>query len=78
MKSLGLDASHFRILTVVWLRFSNFFGRIFSLKIVSLLGFRRENQVEQAVCKTRPAPKGSSANKIASFSLIKTIIIYKS
>jgi hypothetical protein len=43
MKSLGLDAIHFRILTIARLRFSNFLGRFFSSKIVSLFGFWREN-----------------------------------
>ena len=47
MKSLGLDAIHFRILTIVKLRFSNGLGRLFRLKIVSLLGFCRENQSGQ-------------------------------
>ena len=44
MKSLGLDAIHFRILTIVRLCFSNVLG---SLKIVLLLGFWRENQSGQ-------------------------------
>jgi hypothetical protein len=39
MKPLGLDAIHFRILTIVRLCFSNVFGRFFRLKIVSLLSF---------------------------------------
>jgi hypothetical protein len=39
MKSLGLDAIHFCILTIVRLCFSNVFGRFFRLKIVSLLSF---------------------------------------
>jgi hypothetical protein len=47
MKSLGLDAIHFRILTIVRLCFTNVFGRFFRLKIVSLLGFWRENQSGQ-------------------------------
>jgi hypothetical protein len=47
MKSLGLDVIHFRILTMVKLCFSNVFGRLFRLKIVSLLGFWRENQSGQ-------------------------------
>jgi hypothetical protein len=47
MKSLGLHAIHFRILTIVRLCFSNVFGRFFRLKIVSLLGFWRENQSGQ-------------------------------
>jgi hypothetical protein len=78
-KSLGLDAIHFRILTIVRLRFSNFLAYFFRLKIVSLLIFCRENQSgscisQQAVAfqsgpdaKNRPALKGSSANQIASF-----------
>jgi hypothetical protein len=49
MKSLGLDAFHFRILTVVRLYFSNVLGRFFRSKIVSLLGFCRENQSGHAV-----------------------------
>jgi hypothetical protein len=47
MKPLGLDAIHFRILTIVRLCFSNVFGRFFRLKIVSLLSFWRENQSGQ-------------------------------
>jgi hypothetical protein len=47
MKSLGLDAIHFRIQTLFRLRFSNVLGRFFSLKIASLLGFWRENQSGQ-------------------------------
>jgi hypothetical protein len=84
MKSLGFDAIHFRILNIARLCFqSNVFGRFFRLKIVSILSFWRENQSgqlhftadscvsERAVAKNRPALKGSSANQIASFSLIK-------
>jgi hypothetical protein len=47
MKSLGLDAIHFRILTIIKLCFSNVLGRFVRLKIVSLLGFWRENQSGQ-------------------------------
>jgi hypothetical protein len=47
MKSLGLDAIHFRILTIIRLCFSNVLGRFVRLKIVSLLGFWRENQSGQ-------------------------------
>ena len=47
MKPLGLDAIHFRILTIVRLCFSNIFGRFFRLKIVSLLSLWRENQSGQ-------------------------------
>ena len=47
MKSLGLDVIHFRIFTIVRLRFSNVLGRFFRLKIVSLLDFCRENQSGQ-------------------------------
>jgi hypothetical protein len=84
MKSLGLDAIHFRIPTIVRLCFSNVFGRFFRLKIVSLLGFWRENQSgqlnftarscvsERAGCK-KPA---RSDNQIASFSLIKNKTAY--
>jgi hypothetical protein len=43
MKPLGLDAIHFRILTIVRLCFSNVLGRFFRLKIISLLSFWREN-----------------------------------
>jgi hypothetical protein len=81
MKYLELDAIHFRILTIVRLCFSNVLGRFFRLKIVSLLGFWRENHSGQlhftaGSCvspdaKNRPALKGSSASQIASFSLIK-------
>jgi hypothetical protein len=39
MTSLGLDTIHFRILTIVRLCFSIVFGRLFRLKIVSLLSF---------------------------------------
>jgi hypothetical protein len=49
-KSLGLDAIHFRILTIVsWLRFLNVLGRFFYLKIVSLLGFWRGNRKSERV-----------------------------
>jgi hypothetical protein len=47
MKSLGLDAIHFRILTIVKQCFSNVFGRFCRLKIVSLLSFWRENESGQ-------------------------------
>ena len=81
MKSLGLDAIHFRILTIVRLCFSNVFSRFFRLKIVSLLGFWRISQRAVAFqsgsdAKNRPALKGSSANRIASFSLIKNKMRY--
>jgi hypothetical protein len=81
MKSLGLDAIHFRILTIVRLCFSNVFSRFFRLKIVSLLGFWRISQRAVAFqsgpdAKNRPALKGSSANQIASFSLIKNKMRY--
>ena len=83
MKSLGLDVIHFCILTIVRLCFANVFGRFFLLKIVSLLSFWRKNQTGSCItqravafqsgpdAKNRPALKGSSANQIASFSLIK-------
>jgi hypothetical protein len=47
MKSLGLDAINFRILTIARLRFSKILGRFFRLKIVSLHCFCRENQSGQ-------------------------------
>jgi predicted component of type VI protein secretion system len=49
MKSLGLDAIHFRIHADYRYRlcFSKVFDRFFRLKIVSLLGFWRENQSGQ-------------------------------
>jgi hypothetical protein len=47
MKSLGLDAIHFCILTIARLCFTNVFGRFFRLKIVSLLSFCLENQSGQ-------------------------------
>jgi hypothetical protein len=62
--------------------FSERFGQIFSLKIVSLLIFCPENQSGQLrfragrMQKKRPALKGSSANQIASFWLIKNKGIY--
>jgi hypothetical protein len=37
MKSLGLDAIHFRVLTIARLRFSNVLGRFFRLKIVETI-----------------------------------------
>jgi hypothetical protein len=90
MKPLGLYAIHFRILTIVRLCFSNVFGRFFRLKIVSLLSFAAKTRPgsfisQRAVAfksgpdaKKRPALKCSSANQIASFSLIKNIYIYTS
>jgi hypothetical protein len=39
MKPLGLDAIHFRILTIVRLCFSNVLGRFFRLKIISLSNY---------------------------------------
>jgi hypothetical protein len=73
MKSLGHDAIHFRILTIVRLCFSNVFSRLFRLK---LLGFWRENQSgqlhftagscvsEQAGCKKPARSERLSANQI--------------
>ena len=81
--ALGLDTIHFRILTIARLRFSNVLGWFFRLKSVSLLGFAAKTRAGSCIspravafqskpdAKNRPALKGSSANQIASFWLIK-------
>jgi hypothetical protein len=73
---------------VFWLslyrqRFSNVLGRIFRIKIVSLT--RAGNCISQRAvafqsgpdAKNRPTLKGSSANQIASFWLIKNKHLYQ-
>jgi hypothetical protein len=72
MKSLGLDAIHFLILTIVRLRFSNVLGRFFRLKLFHSSVFaRRENQSTRAgSCvsqRTVAFQSGPDAKKQARF-----------
>jgi hypothetical protein len=88
MKPLGLDAIHFRILTIVRLCFSNVFSIFFRLKNFHCSFFAAKTRAGSCIsqravafqsgpdAKNRPALKGSSANQIASFSLIKNKIAY--
>jgi hypothetical protein len=59
MKSLGLDAIHFRILTIVRVRFSKVLGRFFRLKIVSLLGCCRETRANREFGKYKGNGNGN-------------------
>jgi hypothetical protein len=66
MKSSGLEAIHFRILTIAILRFSDVLGRFFCLKIVSPLIFCRENlrgplHLREGMCVSEPAGYEKSA-----------------